>query len=298
MGWALEKRGAVLLTLTTAFLWGTSFPAVTLGLKSGLNPISFVFFRFGIASIPMLLFAIARKKNIVEVVKNKYCIILGLINTFSFILQFEGQVYVSASLSALIVNLSALFAATGSAIFLKEKFGITKITAVLIALAGVFLLTTKGSLSMDFNEALGVILLGLTAVGWAAYVVIDKRMLERMEVDALSMTTWIVILTSFFTAPLLLVYGYTEPSNQLSWSSILYTALLNTALPYTIYQVGLERLTATISSIILLVEPVVAMFVSSILLAERMEMIQLFGATMILFSIFLVSLSKDRDVKI
>lgn len=290
----MDRREAILLTLLTAFLWGTSFPAVSLGLESGLNPVSFVFLRFGVASIPMLFLSIARGKDMMSIVSNKYLLVLGIINTFSFILQFEGQVHATASLSALLVNMSALVAAAGSALFLGETFGKVKTAAVSIALVGVFFLTTNGNITITREETFSSLLLGMTAVSWGAYVIVDKKMLEKRRVDALGMTTWIVLLTCIFTAPMLLFYGFTPPLNPVSWGTVLYTALLNTALPYAIYQAGLERLSATISSIILLVEPVVAIVFSSLILGERMNVVQLAGATMILCSIFMVSFSEGR----
>ncbi len=290
----MDRREAILLTLLTAFLWGTSFPAVSLGLESGLNPVSFVFLRFGVASIPMLFLSIARGKDMMSIVSNKYLLVLGIINTFSFILQFEGQVHATASLSALLVNMSALVAAAGSALFLGETFGKVKTAAVSIALVGVFFLTTNGNITITREETFSSLLLGMTAVSWGAYVIVDKKMLEKCRVDALGMTTWIVLLTCIFTAPMLLFYGFTPPLNPVSWGTVLYTALLNTALPYAIYQAGLERLSATISSIILLVEPVVAIVFSSLILGERMNVVQLAGATMILCSIFMVSFSEGR----
>lgn len=290
----MDRREAILLTLLTAFLWGTSFPAVSLGLESGLNPISFVFLRFGVASIPMFFLLILMRKEMMSVINNKYILILGVINTFSFVLQFEGQVHATASLSALLVNMSALVAAAGSALFLDETFGKLKTAALIIALVGIFLLTTNGSITIKREEAFSYLLLGMTALSWGAYVIVDKKMLEKRKVDALSMTTWIVLLTCIFTAPILLFYGFTPPSNPVSWGTVLYTALLNTALPYAIYQAGLEHLSATISSIILLVEPVVAIVFSSFILGERMDAVQLAGAAMILCSIFMVSFSEGR----
>jgi drug/metabolite transporter (DMT)-like permease len=291
----LQRNSAIALTLVTAILWGTSFPAVSIGIKNGLNPVSFVFFRFGIASIPMVLVTLATGRKIRGLFRNKYCIILGIINTFSFILQFEGQVYASASLSALIVNMSALVAASGSAIFLKERFGKLKIVAVISALIGVTLLTTDGSIVVSSSQLLGIIFLSMTAFSWGAYVIIDKTMLQKTRIEPLPMTTFVVIVTTILTAPFLLLYGYEIPGNLVSWYAVLYTALVNTAIPYAIYQVSLEYLSATISSIILLVEPVVAIFISSFFLGERMDTLQLLGAALVLASIFLVSLSEDRS---
>ncbi len=72
------------------------------------------------------------------------------------------------------------------------------------------------------------------------------------------------------------------------WGVILYAAVLNTAIPFVLYQRGLRYLTAT-SSVLLMLEIVTAMGISVLLPGELLDLTSLIGAASILSSIFLVS---------
>ena len=117
-----RKRRAIILTGIASVLWGTSFPAIKIGLKY-VDAYMFVFLRFFLASI-IMFFVVLMKKNFgFEFVKRKVIWFLGIANGVAYLFQYVGMNSTSASKSSLLVNLSAIWVAILSWLILKEKLG-------------------------------------------------------------------------------------------------------------------------------------------------------------------------------
>ncbi|HLQ03240.1 MAG TPA: DMT family transporter [Nitrososphaerales archaeon] len=124
---AKERAVALAETSATGLLWGTSFPVIEFGISSGIDPRVFAFLRFAIAAPIMIAFARGYGKPLSASLRMKPVWILGFLNAVGFLCQFLGQAYTDASVAALLVNLSVLIAAIGSAGLLGEKFTGTKV---------------------------------------------------------------------------------------------------------------------------------------------------------------------------
>jgi drug/metabolite transporter (DMT)-like permease len=72
---------------------------------------------------------------------------------------------------------------------------------------------------------------------------------------------------------------------------VAFTAVMCTVLPYGLWIFALKAVTATIASVVSMLEIVAAMILSMILLGEAYSAVTLVGATMILASIFAVAQS-------
>ena len=163
-----EANKAVLATAVAAALWGTSFPAVSLGLEGGIDPTSFVLLRFAIAAPIMMIVAFALGRDVMGVFRTRAAWVLGVLNTVGFLCQFIGQQYTAASVAALLVNLSVVLAAAGGAVFLKERLGRVKVLGVSLAFSGTVLIATGGDLgTITGGELLGDVLYLISEIGRA-----------------------------------------------------------------------------------------------------------------------------------
>ena len=286
-----ERTVALAETSATGLLWGTSFPVIEFGISSGIDPRVFAFLRFAIAAPIMVAFARVYGKPLWAGLKMKSVWILGLLNAVGFLCQFLGQAYTAASVAALLVKLSVLIAAIGSAALLGEKFTGTKVVGTLLAVGGIFLLTTRGDLGqITRSQVTGDLFYLVSATSWGVYIIYNKRRTDERRWDPLSVASLTILSTAVFVAPVMLTVGVAElPLTEAEWGVILYTALLNTAIPFVLYQRGLRYLTATASSMLLMLEIVAAMGISILLLGELLNLASLVGAASILSSIFLVS---------
>jgi len=285
-----ENTAALGATMLAGILWGTSFPIVSYGIRSGLDPELFVLLRFAVASPMMVAAAVALRSRLISVLRLKAVWLLAFLNAVGFLCQFIGQSLTSASVAALLVNLSVLVTAVGSAVFLKESFGRLKSAGVVLALVGVLLLTTEGNFSLvTRGQLIGDTLYLLSAFVWGWYLIYDKRETDREAWDPLALSACVIVLTALFLAPLLLTVRTPVSISGASWAVIGYTALVNTALPFVLYQRGVKFLTATSSAVVLMLEIVTAVAISTSFLGETMNAFSWVGAALVLVSIYLVS---------
>jgi drug/metabolite transporter (DMT)-like permease len=288
----LRKAAATAITetLVAGGLWGTSFPVISVAIKDGLDPVVFVFLRFVIATPLMFIVATLVKREVRTLVKNRAVWIVAFLNAVGFLCQFVGQKYTGAAVAALLVNLSVVFAAIGGTIFLREALGPLKLAGVILALAGTLLLATGGNISqLNVGQAVGDVLYLVSAISWAGYIVFAKRKTDEERWDPVGVSTIIVALTCVFLSPALFFANLTLPGTVGSWEAVAYTAVLNTAVPFVLYQAGLRYLTAVSSAVVLMVQIVVALVISVTLLGETFTTLSLAGGLSILASILLVS---------
>ena len=286
-----ERVGALAETSATGLLWGTSFPVIEFGIASGIDPRVFAFLRFALAAPIMIAFARVYGKPLSAGLRTKPVWILGFLNAVGFLCQFLGQAHTAASVAALLVNLSVLIAAIGSAALLGEKFTGTKVVGTVLAVGGIFLLTTRGDFGLITGSQLtGDLFYLASASSWGVYIIYNKRKTDERRWDPLGVASLTILSTAVFVAPVMLTVGPAELlMTEGEWGLILYTALLNTAIPFVLYQRGLRYLTATVSSMLLMLEIVTAMGISILILGELLDLPSLIGAISILSSIFLVS---------
>lgn len=281
---------AIAETALAAALWGTSFPVVAWGIQGGLAPTTFVFLRFAAAAPVMLLMAKAMGKRLLPLLKSRAVWAIGFLNAVGFLGQFVGQQYTEASVAALLVNLSVVFAAVGGVVFLGERLGRAKIAGVALALGGAALVTTNGDLaSFAGGQALGDMLYMLAAVSWAAYIVYAKRETDRSGWDPVAAASCIIAATAVFVLPPAMVAGGFPRLSSASAAAVAYTAVLNTVVPYILYQRGLKYLSASSSAILLMIQVVVAVVISVAFLHESLTAAGWIGALAVSAAILLAS---------
>ena len=271
-------------------MWGTSFPVVSLGIKGGLDPRTFVFLRFAIAAPVMLGVAWALGRDVMPLLKNRALWVVGLFNAVGFVCQFVGQQYTEASVAALLVNMSVILAAIGAVVFLGERLGGLKVVGIFLAFAGTFLITTNGDFgALAGGQGLGDALYLIAAVSWAGYILYSKKKMDEQKWDPLASAACIVAVTAIFVVPPALTAGFEQTLSQESLWAVVFTAFFNTVVPFVLYQQGLKHLTASSSAVVLMLEIVVAILISATFLGEAFTAFAWIGALAVLGSILLVS---------
>lgn len=285
-----EAGIALAETALAAALWGTSFPVISLGIKGGLDPRTFVFLRFAVAAPVMLSLAWALGREVMPLLRNRAIWVVGLFNAVGFVCQFVGQQYTGASVAALLVNMSVVLAAIGAVAFLGERLGGFKIVGIFLAVAGTFLITTNGNLGVVAGgQGLGDALYLIAAVSWAGYILYSKKKMDEQKWDPLVAAACIVAVTAILVVPPALTAGIGQPLSSESLWAVAFTAVFNTVIPFALYQQGLKYLAASSSAVILILEILVAVLISVIFLGETFTAFAWIGALALLGSIFLVS---------
>ncbi|WP_276503889.1 DMT family transporter [Terrimonas pollutisoli] len=168
------------LALLAVIIWSGNFIAAR-GVIKQIPPVSLAFYRWLTAAIIIIPFVIKRLKTEWKIVKRSgghlfWAALTGiaLFNTFVYI----GAHYSTAINLALIGTTSSpIIAIVLARIFLNEKIGQLKIAGMLLCLAGVLYLLSKGNISnlLNFRFTAGDGWILLAAFCFAVYNTLVKR---------------------------------------------------------------------------------------------------------------------------
>ncbi|MCJ7713809.1 DMT family transporter, partial [Candidatus Bathyarchaeota archaeon] len=199
-----KKQKAILLTILAGVLWGTSFPAIKIGLEY-VDAINFVFLRFLVASIVMFIAVLAARKFEFKFSNKKILIFLGLTNGVAYLLQYIGMNYTSAAKASLFVNLSAIWVALISTIVIGEHFGKNKTLGIISGVIGLFLITTNLNIEMlSEGQILGDLILILAGIVWAFFIVYNKILVNN-DNGLIQAIIWILPITLIPIIPFVLI---------------------------------------------------------------------------------------------
>ena len=243
-----------------------------------IDAFSFTFLRIFSGAFLLLGIYFYKNKNLKLGFKNNWfsafmLFLYAICFSYSYINMFAG---IGTLILFAVVQLSMILIA----FFYKEKLTINKALGIFVAFGGlVFLLYPKEDFSLSFFHTLLMIISG---IAWAVYSVIGKS-----STNALLNTT-----DNFFKATVFSILFMIFFINELKFD--LYTSFLavisgafTSALGYLIWYEILPQIKITTASILQLIVPILAIFLSVILLGEEFSFELGFSTFIILFGIFL-----------
>lgn len=285
---SIPKIQFILVSLIAGLFWGTSFPVVKLGLEY-ISPIWFAELRLILAFFCLFLFIKHRK--IIFKFPFEYWL-LGLFNATGFLLQFLGMQYTSASKSAFYINSNLIFVAILSYLFLKERFHWNKIIGIFLAIIGIYLLSVglNPAHILSSDHLKGDLMVLSSGLSWGFFMVINKKMVHNLEYSTLENVTLFLFTSAVLLLPVAFIF---EPvPDQIvwqGWALLIFSSIISMAIPFYFWSLGLKGLTATVSSLLVLIEILVALSLSYLFLYEKLTIVEIFGAMILITAIIIAS---------
>ncbi len=280
----------LLETVASGVLFGTSVPAIKLGLNSQIPPILFAALRFLAASVLVLL--LLRRKGWVDrsLLRSKPIWIIGAINLLGYVLQFEGQALTTASDAALIIGSAALMIPVASRLKGTEKLVWTRVLGVVVGFVGTALVVNRGEpLVLGTSQVLGDFLILGTAVTIALIFVLSKELVTKKGSPAV--TGGIILTTAILLIPFIpLDKTLTVTLRTEAWFYILFLAVVSTVGAYYLFAKGLETVSPTVSSIILPIEVIVSLALSVLIFRDPFNYVSGTGGALIIVGVLIVSI--------
>lgn len=185
----------------TAF-WSGNF-IVARGLSDSIPPISLAFWRWVVAVIVFLPFALKpliAERNLLRKHIPYLCVtsLLG-ITLFNTLIYFAGHTTTAMNLSLISITFP-VFIVILARIFFHEIITINKWIGIILVAGGVILLITKGALSklLNISFAIGDLWMLLAAITFAVYSILLKRKPEQLSIWSFQLTTFILGLIFLF----------------------------------------------------------------------------------------------------
>jgi drug/metabolite transporter (DMT)-like permease len=287
-----HTRTAALATVGAGLLWGSSFSVIKLGLRA-IDPYWFVFLRFAIAAAIALvvLWATGRLRAALRLLGHPLVIWLGIANGIGFVFQFRGQTLTSAGNAALIINSCTIYVAIASRFVFQERLGLVRTLGVALGMLGVYLVATGGRLrGLSTGALAGDALVFAAALTWTVFILLDKKIVGGGRVGVRDLTGAMVVVTALTALPVALVLGRGSfPRPAAEWWTIPYTAVFCTIIPFFLWTWGLQHISATTSSVIMLSEVVFALILAALILGERLSAGGFAGSACIIGAVLLAS---------
>lgn len=226
---------------------------------------------------------------------------LGIAFAASQSMFFEAIPLAGVTLVVIISLCSTvLFVALLSIPMFGERLNGRGLLAVTLALAGTVTLALAGqtgqtgqaapSLAETPNYLWGLLAALGSGVGLAAYMLLAKLATEHSDMPRSRLLAWTLAVALVLLVPLATISGGVQidlaPG---AWGLALYVGVVATGLAYWLLQVGLQSSSATVASVVTLLEPAVAGLLAWLLLGESLTALQLGGAALLLGSVVLLT---------
>lgn len=253
--------------------------------------------RGAIGVVFLLIFMALKKEKLnLREIKDKILLlcISGVFIGFNWILLFEAYNYTTVATATLCYYMAPVFVIIASPFLFKEKLTLKKIICVIVALAGMVLVS--GVIETGFSGAgeFKGVLLGLgAAVLYATVVLMNKK---TAGVPAYTKT--VIQLGS--AAIVLLPYTMlTENFAELTFEPLtiimlLVVGVVHTGWSYALYFGSMDNLKAQTVAIFSYIDPVVAIILSALILNEEMSIFGMIGAVLVLGSTMVSELPSKK----
>ena len=243
------------------------------------------FVRGTVGALFLIAFCLVTKKKFsFDKIKEKLLILClsGAAIGVNWIFLFEAYRYTTVATATLCYYMAPIIIILVSPIILRERLSIKKAACVILALFGMVCISGVLSGGLPSAGELRGILLGLlAAVLYAAIVLMNKQIhgisaydktIFQLAVSIITMIPYCLLVTDVTAINLA---GSTLPM-------LLLVGIVHTGLAYYLYFGAMEHVAGQTAAMISYVDPAIAVLASIIILREPMELIEAFGAVLIL----------------
>ena len=191
--------------------------------------------------------------------------------------------FTSVANATLMANIAPVFVVIFGVLFLGYKIEVSFVIILLLALSGVFLVVLPGEQIMVFGDSLGI----LAAVFYAGYILSIK---DLTNVFQPAKTLFLVtIITTLCLLPISLMEVESLSLSKSEFFILISYAIFSQTFAQGLITSGISRVSAHLSSLVLLMQPVAAAFYGWFFLKELLNPMQMAGGLIVLAAIYLAS---------
>jgi probable blue pigment (indigoidine) exporter len=160
-----------------------------------------------------------------------------------------------------------------------------QIIAGIVGTSGVALLVLRSDARLD---VVGLVAMAAAAIMFSVATVLTKRWGLPEGMTSIGVTGWTFLLAGLTLLPAaLLIEGLPNHLTARNIGGLIYLVLISGILAYALWFWGLQRLSASAVTFLTLLNPVVAALLGWVVLDQRFNMWQAFGAVLVLVSVVL-----------
>jgi drug/metabolite transporter (DMT)-like permease len=287
----------IVQALLVTFLWSTSWVIIKFGLTD-IPALPFAGLRYFIAFLCLLPFAFFRKSSAAwKKLSGRECVLLGALGLIYYALtqgsQFLSLSYLPAMTASLILNFTTTVVALSGIALLSERPSHLQWIGVIINLSGVLIYFFP--VDLPSRQVIGVMVAIVGVIANAGSSLLGRYVNRMGTISPLQVT----IVSMGIGSVLLLIAGViTQGFPQLSpsnWLAILWLAVVNTAVAFTLWNKTMRVLSAMESSIINSTMLVQIAILAWIFLGERVNWQEGIGMFLAAAGVMIVNFRKKQS---
>ena len=286
-----NEKSAKIRLMAAMFIFGTigifvrniPLPSSVIALARGI-----------IGTLFLIIFTRIKKIRIsYEEIKNNLVILClsGMLIGIHWIFLFEAYHHTTVAVATLCYYLAPVFVIIASPFVLKEKLSLKQGVCVAVALVGMIFVSGIFKRESIGNFQITGVLFGLgAAVIYATVIILNKHL---KQISSYAMTIMQLGIAVAVLTPYTLL---TQNMGELTFSFMTIILLgvvgiVNTGITYGLYFSGIKELKAHTIAIFSYIDPIVAIFLSIIILREKPDIFTIIGGALILGSTLASELS-------
>ena len=282
--------------ITVMLLWSLCFPLINVGLNSS-PPLFFVALRALLAGLVLLIFAIGLRRPMPR--EPSVWIAIVIVGLTATTLGFLGMVFggglISPGIATVISNTQPLIAAVLAYYWLNESLTLRQNVGLAIGFFGILLIGLNGNVEhTSATHTIGIVYILIGALGIALSNITLKWLAGRGDVWMLMGLQLIVGSTPLFA----LSFTFESPQNvdwNLQFILVLFTlAVLGTAVAAALWFTLLNHVELSRVNVFTFLTPVFGLIIGRVFFNETFNTLKIIGASLGIFSIYLVSFQGYR----
>lgn len=279
-----------ILAVVATIIWSGNY-IVAQGLSDLIPPVGLAFWRWVIAVVVLTPFAI---RSLIEqwevtmqnIIYLSVAALLG-VTVFNTLVYIAGHTTNAINLS-LIAASSPIFIILMERFFCREPITPTKAMGVLVALSGVFIIITDGSLLkvLEMNIAVGDIWMLLASITFAGYSVLVKRKPVEMHMRTFLLST--MLLGVLFLFPFYLwehFFSHPVVFNPSIILAVLYVGILASLVAYFAWNKAIIIIGPSRAAVVYYLIPVFSSIVATLFLDEAIRFTHIISMGLIILGI-------------
>jgi len=289
-----------ILAAAATIIWSWNY-IIARGLHDAIPPASLSFYRWLIAALVLLPFALGKTVREYQVIKGNWRYIA--ITSFSGVTVFNTLIYLAGRTTeainlSLIAISSPIFIVIFSLFFHRTRVGIKKISGIILTITGILLLLTKGDISILINIsfAAGDLWMLIAAITFALYSILVLKRPPELSRTSFLFSTFIaglLMLLPLYISELIL-YPFPSFNSQLI-ISILYIGIFASVAAFFLWNRAIELIGPSNAGLIYYTLPLFSTFWAILFLDENAEAVHFLSMAFILSGIII---ARENDKKL
>ena len=280
----------IILLLITAIIWGSSFVAQEIGMKS-IDAFTFTGIRTTLGALILLPVVLIVNKGFD---RRKNTLLAGLVLgiVFSVAQNFQQfAFYYSTSGKIAFITAFYMFFVPLFSVFLGKKIKLLTWLSILMGLVGLFFLCINPSdlTAINFGDILALI----CAVFYAIQIMTIDKLVEK-DINGIQLSFMQFTVAAVISIVLMFIFEHPVIADiKTAAPSLLYSGIMSCGIAYTLQIVGQKHANPVVASLLMCMESVFAVIAAAVVLHQGMSLREGAGCVIMFAAIILSQLSES-----